>query len=146
MALITAAVVGAVAAVGTAYMSYKQGKAQEKAIRAQQRQADLKNARERRASVRQARMARASVESQAALTGLGGSSAASGSIGSINSRMGENLSFMDQMLGLSQQASAANEEAARWARMAGVTGAIGGAANGVGQRFGTPAPTPVGDT
>jgi len=146
MALVTAAVVGAVAAVGSAYMSYKQGQAQKKAIRAQQRQADLQNARERRAQIRQARMARASVESQAALTGLTGSSAARGSISSINSRMGENLSFLDQMIGLSRQASSANEEAASWASRAAITSSLGSAVGGFAQRFATPAPTPVGET
>lgn len=146
MALVTAAVVTAVAAVGSAYMSYKQGKAQEKAIRAQQRQADLRNARERRQAIRQARVARASVESQAALTGLTGSSAARGSISNIQSRLGENLSFLDQMVALSNQASAANEEAARYATMGGIFQSIGGGASAAGKLYGGPAPTPVGGT
>ena len=114
MALVTAAVIGAVAAVGTAYMSYRQGKEQKKAIKAQQRQADIANARERRFAVRNARIARASVESQAATTGLVGSSAAAASMANIQGRLGENLSFLDQNQMLSAQASRANENAATW--------------------------------
>ena len=144
MALVTAAVVSAVAAVGSAYMTYRQGKAQQKAIRAQQRQADLANARERRNAVRNARIQRASIESQASLTGMTGSSAAAGSISNVQSRLGENLSFLDQMIGLSQQASRANEEAASWASRAGITRAIGGVVSGGLMRFGGPTPTPAG--
>lgn len=144
MALLTAAIVGAVAAVGSAYMTYKQGKAQQKAIRAQQRQADLANARERRMAVRNARIARASIENQAANTGLAGSSAAAASMANVQGRLGENLSFLDQNQQLSQQASAANERAARYGTMAGILGAIGGGAMSIGGYFGRPAPTPTG--
>lgn len=144
MALVTAAVIGAVAAVGTAYMSYRQGKEQKKAIKAQQRQADIANARERRMSIRQARIARASVESQAATTGLVGSSAAAASMANIQGRLGENLSFLDQMQSLSAQASRANEAAASWGSRAATLGAIGNAANMYGSYFGSPSPTPVG--
>lgn len=146
MALVTAAVVTAVAAVGSAYMSYKQGKAQQKAIRAQQRQADLANARERRAAIRNARVQRASIESQSALTGLTGSSASRGSISNVQQRLGENLSFLDQMVALSRQASAANEAAASYASKGAVFGAIGSVAGGAGRMFGGPSPTPVGTT
>jgi hypothetical protein len=144
MALITAAVVGAVAAVGSAYMSYKQGKAQQKAIRAQQRQADIANTRERRFAVRNARVARASIESQSANTGLFGSSATAASTSNVQGRLGENLSFLDQNAMLSQQASSANEQAARYGNMANTIGAIGNAAGAIGGRFGAPSPTPTG--
>lgn len=144
MALVTMAVIGAVAAVGSAYMSYRQGKEQKKAIRAQQRQADIANARERRFAVRNARIARASIESQAATTGLVGSSAAAASMANVQGRLGENLSFLDQNAMLSAQASRANENAATWGSRAATLGAIGSAATMVGGYFGTPAPTPVG--
>lgn len=144
MALVTAAVVGAVAAVGSAYMSYKQGKAQQKAIKAEQRRADIANARERRMAVRNARVARASVESQAGNTGLFGSSAAAASTANIQGRLGENLSFLDQNAELSQKASRANETAARYGNYANMLGAIGSTATTLGGYFGRPAPTPTG--
>lgn len=146
MALTTLAVVTAVAAVGTAYSTYKQGQEQKKAIRAEQRRADLQASRNRRQLIRNARVARASVESQASLTGLTGSSAAAGSMSNIQSRLGENLSFLDQNLALSQQASAANEAAARWASRAGISSAIGGMAKTARSLYTGPAPTPVGST
>lgn len=102
-------------AAGALYSGVQQRKAakeQRKAIRAQQRQADLANARERRSAIRNARVNMASVQSQAALTGLTGSSAASASMSNIGSRLGENLSFLDQNIQLAQQASVANDRAA----------------------------------
>lgn len=119
--LTTIALVGI--AAGSVYSGLQQrkaGKEQRKAIRAQQRQADLANARERRSAIRQARMNMASVQSQAALTGLTGSSAASASMSNIGSRLGENLSFLDQNIQLSQQASLANEAAARYMSRASI--------------------------
>lgn len=145
MALTTLAVISAVAAVGTAYSSYKAGQEQKKAIRAEQRRADLRASRDRRMAIRNARIARASVESQAALTGLADSSAATGSMSSIQSRLGENLSFLDQNLQLNAQASAANEAAARWANIGNAVGAIGGMARTARQIYFSPAPTPVGE-
>lgn len=144
MALVTAAVVGAVAAVGSAYMSYKSGKEQQKAYRAQQRQADLRNARERRMAIRNARVQRASIESQAANTGLAGSSAASASMSNVQGRLGENLSFLDQTGALSEQASRANEQAAVYASHASTLGAISQSSMSLGSYFATPAPTPLG--
>lgn len=112
MAAITLA---AIAVAGVAYGAVQQrkaAKAQAKAYRAQQRQADIANARERRMAVRNARVARASIESQSAVSGLVGSSAASASMSNVQGRLGENLSFLDQNAALSQQASTANIQAA----------------------------------
>lgn len=143
MALVTAAVVGAVAAVGSAYYQRRSGKEQKKAIRAQQRQADLANARERRGLIRNARVARASIESQAALTGLTGSSSASASTSNVQGRLGENLSFLDQNMQLSEQASIANERAAGYMTKASNIGAIGSAVS-TGLSWFAPRPTPAG--
>lgn len=117
----TALVLGGIAAAGAVYSGVQQSKAasaQRKAIRAQQRQADIANARERRQAVRQSRILRASVESQGALSGLQGSSALSASMSNVTSRTNENLSFMDQNQQLSAQASAANNAAAAYASRA----------------------------
>lgn len=129
MALTTALVVSAAASIGSAYSQAKAAKAQKKSIAAQQRQADIANARERRNVIRQARVARASVESQAAVTGLKGSSASEGSMANIQSRLGENLSFLSQNQQLSEQASRANQDAAMWASRANTVASIGSLAN-----------------
>lgn len=109
--------IGAAAAVGSAYAGQRQASAQRQSIRAQQRQADIANARERRAAIRAARLARASVESQAATTGVVGSSSVAGSLSNITSATNENLSFLDQNQQLMSQASRANQQAARWQSM-----------------------------
>jgi hypothetical protein len=114
MAVITG-VIGAVAAVGSAVANNRAASAQRRANRAQQRQADISNARERRAAIRAGRVARASVESQAATTGIVGSSSVAGSLSNITSATNENLSFLDQNQALMAQASRANQQAATWA-------------------------------
>lgn len=136
MAAITAAVVVAAAAVYTGVQQRKAAKATARAQRAQQRQADIAQARERRAAVRNARVARGSVEAQAANTGLVGSSAAAGSIANIQSRTGENLSFLDQSQQLAQAASIANEQAAGYASKAQMGQAVGKAAGSFGGIYG----------
>ncbi len=114
MALITAAVVFAAATVYSGVQQRKAAKAQRRSIKAQQRMADLAAARERRGAIRNARVQQASIESQAANTGLMGSTAAAGASGNVTSRTNENLSFMDMTADLAQQASRANEQAAKY--------------------------------
>lgn len=144
MAVVTSAIVVAAAAVYGGLQQRKAAKEQRKAIRAQQRQADLANARERRGAIRQARMNMASVQSQAALTGLTGSSAASASMSNIGSRLGENLSFLDQNMQLSQQASVANERAAGYASKAATAQTIGSIASSWGGMYSGPKPQGTG--
>ena len=145
MALTTLAVIGAVAAVGSAYSQYKAGVEQKKSIKAQQRKDDIRASRERRMAIRNARVARASVESQAALTGLYGSSAAAGSMSSIQSRLGEMLSFLDQNAALNAQASQANQNAANWASRSNTFQAVGSLAGAASRIYAQPAPTAVGE-
>lgn len=133
MALITSAVIGTAALVGTYTSARKQAKAQAKSIRAQQRQADIANARERRQQVRNARVARASVENQAALTGVSGSSGVAGAVANIGQQLGENISFLDQNAALSNEASIANQQAAGYASQVAGYQALGSAGNLVGQ-------------
>lgn len=136
MALITLAVIGTAAAVGGAMAQRKAAKAARRAQAAEQRRADIANARERRAAIRNARMARASVEAQATNTGLGDSSALAGSVANIQSSLGADVSFLDQNIQLSQQASAANEEAAKWQSRAATAEAIGNLAGKAGGVYG----------
>lgn len=117
--------VGAASAVGSAYAQSRQASSMRRANRAQQRQADIANARERRAAIRAARVARASVESQAATTGIVGSSSVAGSVSNITSATNENLSFLDQNQQLMAKASAANRQAASWAATGSVFDTIG---------------------
>lgn len=114
----------AAGAVYGAVQARKGVKEQRKAIRAEQRRADIANARERRFAVRNARVARASIESQAAMSGIGGSSAAQASMANVQGRLGENLSFLDQNQQLSQMASVANERAAEYASRAAMGQAV----------------------
>jgi hypothetical protein len=144
MAAITAAVVVAAAAVYSGVQQRKAAKAQARSLRAQQRQADIANARERRNAVRAGRVARASVEAQAANTGLFGSSAAMGSTANIQSRTGENLSFLDQNAELSQAASVANQQAAGYIQKAQMGQTIGQIAGSFGSIYGGPAPDSTG--
>lgn len=132
---IVTTIVMAAAAVYSAVQQRKGVKEQRKAIRAQQRQADLANARERRGAIRNARVARASIENQAANTGLVGSSAASASMSNVSSRLGENLSFLDQNQQLSRQASVANERAAGYASKAAMGQTVASIAQSVGNSF-----------
>jgi hypothetical protein len=136
MAAITALVVVAAAAVYTGVQQRKAAKATARAQRANQRQADIAQARERRAAVRNARVARGSVEAQAANTGLVGGSAAAGSIANIQSRTGENLSFLDQSQALASAASIANEQAAGYTSKAASGQAVGQAAGSFGGIYG----------
>lgn len=145
MGVVTAlAVVAAVAAGYSAVQQRKAAKAQRRAIAAQQRQADIANARERRFAVRNARISRASIEAQAAGTGLVGSSSVAASTGNVTSRTNENLSFLDQTLALSQQASSANEAAARYSSRANTGQAVSSIAMSFAGNYGGATPQGTG--
>lgn len=134
--LIASAVVGAAGATYSAVQQRKAAKSSRRAQAAQQRQSDIQNARERAAAIRQARIQRASVAAQAANTGLTGSSSAAASMANIQSRTGENLSFLDQMGSLSSAASHANEAAASYMSRANLGQTIGNIAGSVGSIYG----------
>lgn len=136
MALVTSAVIGAVATVATYQSQRKAAKAQARANAAEQRRAEIANARERRQQIRNARVQRASLESQAALTGVVGSSGVEGAEANIQNQLGENLSFLDQNIALSQEASVANQQAADYASRAAGYAAIGNVAGQVGGVYG----------
>jgi hypothetical protein len=138
MAAITAGVVMAVAAVGSAYAQNKSAKAQARAQKAEQRRADIANARERRMTVRNARIARAQIEAQAATSGLGGSSVAAGSMANVSSQMARNLGWLSTNQQISAQVTSANLSAAKWMSRANTWAALGQAAGAVGPYFDGP--------
>jgi len=133
MAVLTAIAIGLGAA--SVYSQRQAAKAQEKSMKAQQRQADIANARERRAAIRNARVMTASVESQGAVTGTSGSSGVAGSLSNIGSRMGENLGFLGQNQQLAMQASNANMEAAKWASRSEMFSTASGLATQAGKLY-----------
>lgn len=133
---VVTAIVTAAAAVYSAVQQRKASKAQQRSLRAQQRQAEIQNTRERRAQIRQGRVQAASIEAQAANTGLFGSAAAAGATANVQSRVGENLSFLDQMGELAQAASIANQQAAGYASKAQLGEAIGQIASSIGGMYG----------
>ena len=120
-----AAGISAAAGVGSALSQRRQARATSRAYAAQQRQADIANARERRAAVRNARVARASIESQAATTGVLGSSSVSAATSNVTTATNENISFLDQNIALMAQASRANQQAARASGQASMFQTIG---------------------
>lgn len=93
----------------TAYKGVQASKeataAQKQSIKIQQRQADEQTYRERLARIREARIRRGQVEASAAATGAIESSGYAGAVSSVQAQLGSNLSFLDRMQGLSQQAS-----------------------------------------
>lgn len=124
------AIVGlAVGAAGTV-MSYKQQKKQAKfqkrAQAAQRAQDNMRAARERREAIRNARIASAQITQNAANQNVAGSSAALGGIGSIESQLNQNLSFLDGMNRLADQASMNLGKAADAATSAGMWNSVAG--------------------
>lgn len=134
--LVGAAVVGTAATAASYNQQRKSAKAQSRAIKAQQKQADIQNARERRSAVRNARVARASMESQAANSGIMGSSTLAGAQAGVQQQLGSNLSFLDQMVALSEEASVANQQAANYASKAQGWGDLGNLVNKMGATYG----------
>lgn len=113
----------AVAIIGLG-VSYEQGQVaasqaeaqsaeNRKAIQAQERAANVKAQQERIKAVREARIARAQLISGATTAGLGvGTSGVAGGVSSIASQMGANIGGINVAQTFSQQASAANQQAA----------------------------------
>lgn len=135
MAAITAGVITAVAAVGSAVSQRNAARAQSRSQRIEQRRADIANARERRTVVRNARVARAQIEAQASLTGQTGSSTVAGATSGVQQQLGSNLSFLDQNQQLSAQATAANISAARYLTQASTWATLGNSFGAVATQF-----------
>lgn len=99
--------VAATATVGSMYYGNKAAKQQKKANEFQRKQANLQAARSRRDQVRQNRLALAGAQVSAEAGGVSRSSGAAGGQGSIQSQGLSNLTFIDNMNKLSDQASVA---------------------------------------
>lgn len=113
---VIAAVGAAAAVVGTV----QQGRQAKKAQKAQERQQEVASRRERMQAIRAAQMQRASAMMSAIGAGSSDSSGAAGGIGSISSQLGTELSFGNQMTGLSKEISGASGKASMWGGIAGL--------------------------
>jgi hypothetical protein len=128
-----------VMAAATAYSASEQaksGRAQQRAYRAEQQKAEIENVRKARQSVREARIAQAQIQSQAALTGGVGGSAAAGGMASVQSQLGGNLLYMSQIAEQNTASSEAQMQAAKASTNAAIAGQIGSfAGSSSGQGF-----------
>lgn len=105
MGLLTA--IAAVATIGGLYYGNRATNQQARANEFQRKQASLSAARSRRDQVRQNRLALADAQVKAGGAGVDRSSGAYGGQGSIQSQGLSNLTYIDQMNKLSDQASSA---------------------------------------
>jgi hypothetical protein len=115
---------------------------QRKAADLQRRQADLQAARQRRDTIRQTRASYAQAAQAAANQGASLTSASEGGLGSIASQGNENLSFLDQYKGISNNINARLGKATKLNGQAEMFGQIAALA-GKGANFAasTQAPT-----
>lgn len=116
--------VAAAATVGSMYNTNKMAGQQKKANEAQRKQANLSAARSRRDQVRQNRLALASAQVSAEAGGVARSSGAAGGQGSIQSQGLSNLTYIDGMNKLSDQASSALGKAAQFGNYANMFGGV----------------------
>lgn len=117
----------ATAAVSTGasiYEGQQAQKQQQKALDLQKQQGDLQQQQQQRAAIRQSRIAYANAQSAAENQGVADSSSAIGGQGSIESQLSGNLSFLDTMGGLSDQASDALGKAAAFKQNASDWGQV----------------------
>ena len=115
-------------AMTTAYGISEQAKAgrqNQRAFEAEQRKAEIENVYKARQAVRQARVAQAQMESQAALTGGVGGSAAAGGVASVQSQLGGNLNYMASIAEENTASAKAQISAARASTNAAIAGTIG---------------------
>lgn len=128
---------GVIAAIATVYSVGEQAKAgrqQQRAFQAEQRRAEIENVYKARQAVRQARVAQAQMQSQAALTGGIGSSAAAGGMASVQSQLGGNLNYMASIAEENTASAKAQMAAARASTNAAIAGTIGSFASSQGSK------------
>jgi hypothetical protein len=124
VAVIAAIGVG-IAAVGTVASisaQKKAAKAQQKQFQYQRSMDNMRSARERREAIRSARLSAGAVSQAAVTQGASESSAALGGLGSINSRLNQGLSFLDQYNTLSDQASIQAGRVSKYQNKAAIAG------------------------
>jgi hypothetical protein len=124
--------VAAAAAIYSADQQAKAGRQQQRAFEAEQRRAEIENVYKARQAVRQARVAQAQMESQAALTGGVGGSAAAGGVASVQSQLGGNLNYMASIAEENTASAKAQMAAARASTNAAIAGTIGSFAGSQG--------------
>lgn len=114
MGLEVLATAGGVAVSGGAEIMAQRDAAKErrKARKVEQRLQRAKAARERRAQIRQAQQAQAQIEAGAVATGTQQTSAAAGGVGSVQTQLASNLSFLNQSEQAAKQISIFQQEAA----------------------------------
>lgn len=114
MGLEVLATAGGVAVSGGAEIMAQRdaAKEQRKARKVEQRLQRAKAARERRAQIRQAQQAQAQIEAGAVATGTQQTSAAAGGVGSVQTQLASNLSFLNQSEQAAKQISIFQQEAA----------------------------------
>ena len=117
-------VAGAAATAGSLYYSSRAAKQQKKANEFQRRQANLQAAKQRRDLIRQDRLERSAAVLNAEAQNASTSSGARGGQDSILSQGYGNLSFMDTMNILSDQASKAYGKAIGYGNTANMFGGI----------------------
>ena len=133
-----AALVGTVAVgagVASINASQRSAAASQAAVETQRQQAQQQAQAERRRSIRQFLMERQLRVNVAAATGLEGSSAARGGIGSLSSQLGTNLGFSSMMSGLSNQYYGQTLQAQSLAGQAELFGGISSSLFGFAGRF-----------
>ena len=109
----------------------KQIAAQNEALAYERKQNDLSAARQRRDAVRSARQAFAQAQNTAANQGVMGSSSSEGGLGSIQSQLNDNVSFLDQYNFFSDQGSQALGRANMYAHKANTARTVGQIAGSV---------------
>lgn len=125
MGLFTAAVaIAAVATGGSLYYQNRAAREQRRMNDFQRRQADLQAAKQRRDTIRANRMSLAQAQLNANGQNVSRSSGAMGGADSIRSQGTSNLSFMDTMNTLSDQASAAYGRSIKYGNMASMWGGV----------------------
>lgn len=105
---------------------------QERARKAKQRMAQVRQQRERRAAIRQAQRKRAQVANVSAQTGTQDTSVAQGAMGSIQSQLGSNLSFLDTMERGGQFITERQNQAAGFTQRASVFEGLASLSQGTG--------------
>lgn len=135
------AIVGGLVA-GSLVEGRKARKSNEKASRIQQRSAKLQSGRQAVEQVRAAQVARAGIVQSAENQGVGGSSAALGGAGSVQSQAGGNIAFAQQLFTLQNSAARLQRNAAMHAGQSQALGTLASLGSGFIGGGDTPAATP----
>jgi len=102
----------------------RSGRNQIRASKAQQRLQDIKATRERRAQFRQAQKAQAEIIAGGVASGTSKSSSVKQGVGSVQTQLASNISFLDETIGLNRETSIFNQKAADASSRAATADAI----------------------